>query len=77
MNNAPRFQPGDPVVHVTSSAIPEGAKGTVLGPCSEYAAEKGYSWKVDYGIYGVWNSRDTSIELTREAALEKARKERG
>jgi hypothetical protein len=53
----------------------------VLGPVPEWAKRRGYAWEVEYdnhkcegGVDGArsptsWFSRDSSIELTREAAL--------
>lgn len=84
----PRFKPGDRVVHVTDSAIPEGTLGTVLGPVlPEWGLEEKYKWEVEYdghpGPFQIlrpgrksltsWMTRDTSIELTREEALKRAR----
>lgn len=80
-----RFQPGDRVVHITVSAIPEGVEGTVLGraptPFNQF-------WEVEYDGHPCieysreilvsgsksktsWFSRDSSIELTREEALKR------
>jgi hypothetical protein len=81
---APRFKAGERVVHVTggvSSAIPEGVKGTVLGPSEPYFRGK---WEVEYDGHPCrhfgraeayplfksttsWISRDEAIELTVES----------
>ena len=83
--NEPKFRPGDRVVHVTASEVPEGAKGTVLG----VAPHRPDLWEVEYdglpchhaarhGYYAdaksetSWFSRETSIELTTEDALRRA-----
>jgi len=74
-----KFKPGERVVRVTPSRIPEGIKGTILGKCfPPYEA----LWEVEYdnfpnddpGRSGVkarsvtsWFSREVAIELTREA----------
>ena len=81
-----KFRPGDRVVRVTSSSLPEGIKGTVLGP----APMQGSLWEVEYdghpctdynrhGFYAgarsqtSWFSRESSIELTTEEALRRNR----
>jgi hypothetical protein len=83
--NTAKFRPGDRVVHVTASNLPEGIEGTVLGPAVGYPGR----WEVEYeghpctdygrsGAYGwaksktSWFSRETSIELTREEAMKRA-----
>lgn len=84
---ADRFEAGDEVIHVTASEIPEGVKGVVLGRGPKYYSDR---WEVEYPGYPCsgkdipgcksltsWLSRDTSIELTTEAALKKARKQSG
>lgn len=77
--NAPKFREGDEVVHITASAVPEGAIGRVL---SYYARLD--KWEVEYDGYpsdssggmrahypGLksdtsWLSREEAIELTRD-----------
>jgi hypothetical protein len=86
MSQSEKFKPGDRVIHVTASEIPEGAKGTVLGPSPRSPGR----WEVEYDGHPClipgrpeawpdaksptsWFSRETSIELTREEALKRAR----
>ena len=78
--NEPKFRPGDRVVRVTSSEIPEGVKGTVLQACPNGCRAEG-RWEVEYDGHPCtqysranahpwaksptsWFSRETSIELT-------------
>lgn len=80
--NEPKFRPGDRVVRVTSSEIPEGVRGTVLQACPSTYPTEG-RWEVEYDGHPCtqysrasayswaksptsWFSRETSIELTVE-----------
>ena len=79
-----RFREGDRVVHVTASDVPEGITGTVLG---QAGWPHGDRWEVEYDNFPCtrgksytweksetsWISRDSSIELTREAAMQRNR----
>lgn len=84
--NEPKFRPGDRVVHITASEVPEGAKGTVLQKAPDrWSATR---WEVEYDDHPCdsqgrpnshpwaksttsWISRETSIELTREEILKR------
>jgi hypothetical protein len=86
--NEPKFRAGDRVVRVTESSVPEGIKGTVLGPAGWPFVGK---WEVEYDDHPCphparpghypwarsqtsWISREEAIELTREQVRERIAK---